>query len=140
MGEPVFGRWHWRAAFVVTLLIVLYLSLEPSLPSQVDNRFPRWFGRWSAFHDFVANAIAFGSLAYTGMMGFLPLSNPSSKGKRVAVLLGVGIVVFAAMLELVQAMLLPTRSCDWRDVVAACTGAGLAMAMYVSRFWKRAGK
>lgn len=54
-AEVVFaGRACWRATFVLVLFLVLYLSLTPSLPAELDHRLPDWMGRWSAVHDFLA--------------------------------------------------------------------------------------
>ena len=131
-GEVVVSRAWWRGTFVVVLLLILYLSLKPSLPAELDSLFRDWMGRWSAVHDILANVLAFGLLALSALNGFVPAGR-AVEAWRATALLSVGVVLFATTLELVQRVFLPTRSCDWHDIASAVVGAGLALIFYVRK-------
>jgi VanZ family protein len=96
-----------RAAFLLVLLGIVYLSLEPgAYPPR-----PRW-------DDKIQHAFAY---AVAGILGFLAFP---TRPVRV----GVGLVVLGALLEVGQAIV-PNRSSEFADLLANTLGVATAWGL-----------
>lgn len=94
-----------RLAFYLGLAVVVALSVMPaeSVPAP---------GLW----DKAGHALAYGALATAGGIGY--------RGLRAVLLLGLGLLLFGAALELVQAFL-PGREASLHDLLANAIGIAL---------------
>ena len=105
------ARTVWQAAFALALVAHLAILYWPRTAGPTDG----------PGLDKVVHATTFGSVAYLGLRAglaarwLLPL-----------------VAAHAAVSEVVQALLLPHRSGDWRDVVADLVGVALAAAAWLA--------
>ena len=97
----------WRLAFVVCVLAVLVLALVPT-----DVPIP------STGWDKSNHLLAFSVMALLGMRAF--------PGRTMAVL--AGLLAYGVLIEVLQSYT-PSRSADWRDVVADAVGLTLGWAV-----------
>lgn len=98
-------RRHWRFLLLLLMAVTCGFAFAPHAPElHVDNG------------DKIQHILAFGSLA-----GCALLSAGSGQAAWLRVL--AAMLAFGVFIEAVQAFL-PTRSADWRDVVADAMGAG----------------
>jgi len=105
-------------AVAAASVVVLFVPTAPGVPP-----FP--------YADKVIHLLLFTALAWTACRAGL--------GVRACVL---GLVAYAALSELVQAILLPSRSGSWLDLAADVLGVGLGIALNIvlDRAVSRAGR
>ena len=107
-------------ALVVGLTVFLALRADPSLRDV--SQVPRPMVRLLDSSDFLKNVLGFAVLAGTVHFAFAGTTRqPWSRLARRAA----GAALLVVGLEIAQLML-PQRSCDWRDIVAGWLGIGLA--------------
>lgn len=104
-------RWEpaLRAAFVVALLIVAYLSLKPGIPGQIYDGLDKW--RHIAAYGVLGVS---GTLAFTARRFFWPLM--------------AGLTFYGAALELAQVGV-PHRTGSWPDFGANVAGVVLGVVV-----------
>ncbi len=97
-------RWEplLRAAFVLAVIIVAYLSLKPGIPGQIYDGLDKW--RHIAAYGVLAIS---GTLAFSARRHFWPLL--------------IGLTLFGAALELAQ-IAVPYRTGSWPDFGANMAG------------------
>lgn len=100
----------YRWVFVALAITIGYLALTPAPPAQL-----------SLGWDKANHALAFAALAFVGDKGLRGL-----RWQRFAVALG--LVAYGAAIEIAQ-YFVPTRSCDWRDLLADIAGIGLGICI-----------
>lgn len=109
-------RW-WPSALCVALVLYATLSADPAGADELVL-FPG--------ADKLIHAIMFGGLA--GAIAFDSCrSNPAhcvSRSRMTAI--AVGVIIFGALDEAAQALLTDTRSAEWLDFAADCTGVAVA--------------
>lgn len=106
-------RWEpaLRAAFVVALLIVAYLSLKPGIPGHIYDGLDKW-----------RHIAAYGVLGVSGTLAFA--------ARRYFWPLLVGLTLYGAALELAQTVV-PHRTGSWPDFGANV--AGVVIGVIVMR-------
>lgn len=112
-------RWKpvLRAAFILAVIIVAYLSLKPGIPGQIYDGLDKW--RHIAAYGVLAVS---GSLAFPARRCFWPLL--------------VGLTLYGAVLELAQTAV-PYRTGSWPDFGANMAGVviGVLLMRGVSDFF-----
>jgi hypothetical protein len=116
-----FVRW----SSVILLGLILYLTLKRNPAIQEVRWMPGNYSEFFDLHDNWKNFTGFGVLAMTVYLGWPP--NPAPRWQRLtweAGLTGLccGIVFSMEFLQLY----IPTRHCDWKDMVWGAAGAILA--------------
>lgn len=99
-----------RWAFVVLAVAIGYLALTPAPPAQL-----------SLGWDKANHALAFAALAFAGDNGF-----GRSGRRRIGVALV--LVAYGAAIEIAQ-YFVPTRSCEWSDLVADIVGITIGFCL-----------
>ncbi len=97
-------RWEplLRAAFILALIIVAYLSLKPGIPGQIYDGLDKW-----------RHIAAYGVLAFSGTLAF--------PARRYFWPLLAGLTLYGAALELAQ-IAVPYRTGSWPDFGANMAG------------------
>jgi len=107
------ARWEplLRAAFVLALIIVAYLSLKPGIPGQIYDGLDKWR------HIAAYGVLGFsGTLAFSARRNFWPLL--------------AGLTLYGAALELAQTFV-PYRTGSWPDFGANV--AGVVIGVFLMR-------
>lgn len=114
------ARRAWAAALAVATVAVFALAVQARPEPEM-----------SVGWDKGDHLLAFGTLAFVGVFAL-------GGRRRAALWVGAGLLTLGLLIEGVQ-YFIPTRSCDWDDVVADAIGIalGLALATLVARFYDR---
>ena len=111
----------WRFLLWPLGAVILFLALMPHPPESV-----------SLGWDKLNHMSAFLALALTSSMGYGRKGELPGPLTLRALWLGAGLLAFGGLIEIGQAFV-PTRSCDWADLLAdsvgIAVGAGLAMGV-----------
>lgn len=109
--QAALERWHpmLRAAFVLALIIVAYLSLKPGIPGQIYDGLDKW--RHIAAYGVLGMS---GTLAFSARRNFWPLL--------------AGLTLYGAALELAQ-IFVPYRTGSWPDFAANVAGVVIGLVL-----------
>lgn len=104
-------RWETvlRAAFILAVIIVAYLSLKPGIPGQIYDGLDKW-----------RHVAAYGVLAISGTLAF--------SARRCFWPLLIGLTLYGAALELAQ-IAVPYRTGSWPDFGANMAGVVIGMVL-----------
>ncbi len=104
-------RWEplLRAAFVLALIIVAYLSLKPGIPGQIYDGLDKW-----------RHIAAYGVLGISGTLAF--------PARRIFWPLLAGLTLYGAVLELAQTIV-PYRTGSWPDFGANVAGVVIGVIL-----------
>ncbi|MEO7889596.1 MAG: VanZ family protein [Vicinamibacterales bacterium] len=100
----------YRWALVALVIAIGYLALTPAPPPQL-----------SLGWDKANHVLAFAALAFAGANGFR-----GARWHRIG--LALGLVAYGAAIEIAQ-FFVPTRSCDWHDLLADIVGIGTGICI-----------
>jgi hypothetical protein len=124
--RPASDQNVWRLAFFLVLAVAVYLSWKPAPGIKQVEWIPSRFGSWFDDNDGWKNFIGFGLVALTFLMAWREPSghpNPTRVPGKISgeLRLLAGFCGLVALLEIGQ-LVLPKRTCDWRDVLAGWLG------------------
>lgn len=129
---------RWRLLRFIPLIavgsLVAYFQLKPDPAFASVGMVPSAGAKFLDSHDFFSNALAFGALGVVTHLAFALRAESFWRAAGRAAILG----VVVALLEFVQRFL-PTRSCDWGDVLAGWIGLGCGSLPWLSAARKGTG-
>lgn len=105
---PISALCRW--VFVALAITIGYLALTPAPPAQL-----------SLGWDKANHALAFAALAFAGDKGFRGAGWHRIRG-------ALALVAYGAAIEIAQ-YFVPTRSCDWYDLLADISGVGVGICI-----------
>jgi Acetyltransferase (GNAT) domain/VanZ like family len=124
------ARTLWRCAFFVVLAAAVYLSWKPSPGIREVIWIPPRLGTWFDENDGWKNVIGFGLVAVFLLAGWgdEPRLRGSTQSRSNQLTLLLSFFCLVVFLELGQ-VILPMRTCDWKDVLAGWFGGAIAWAL-----------